>query len=398
MTPPARVQAAIDLLDEIIVAARDNGPSADKIAANYFKTRRYMGSKDRRAVRDLTYDAIRRFGEMPTSGRAAMLGLAEQDPQLALLFDGSNYGPAAIDAKEVAAKGEAIPDWIKLHLSPLIGEDEHPVLLDRAPLDIRFDPRKTSRAELSDTWPETSYSDEWPHAARLPAGTQIQQDPLWSRGAIDIQDWGSQAIVAACKASGAALVVDLCAGAGGKTLALASDMQNDGRIIASDTNRNRLSRLEPRRQRADAENIETLLLDAGREWEKLEPYAEQADIVLVDAPCSGTGTWRRNPETRWRLTPKRLDSVVAQQSAILDMAAKLVKPGGALVYAVCSLVQAEGAGQIAAFLSGHKGWRIDAIDMQIGRTIEADGAPVGRLLSPNHDGTDGFFMTRLVKS
>ncbi len=398
MTPSARVQSAIDLLDEIIVAARDNGPSADKIAAGYFKSRRYMGSKDRRAVRDLAYDAIRRFGEIPASGRAAMLGLVRQNPQFAPLFDGSNYGPAVIGTDEAGATGETIPDWVKSHLSPLIGEDEYSALLERAPLDIRFDPRKTGRDELSGIWPKISYSDELPYAARLPAGTQIQQSPLWNRGAVDIQDWGSQAIVAACRAQGAPLVIDLCAGAGGKTLALAAAMQNDGRIIASDTNRNRLSRLEPRRQRAGADNIETLLLDAGREWEKLEPYTEQADIVLVDAPCSGTGTWRRNPETRWRLTPKRLDSVVAQQFAILQMAAKLVKPGGALIYAVCSLVQAEGAGQIAAFLSAHKGWRIDTIDMQIGRTTKADSAPVGRLLSPYHDGTDGFFMTRLVKS
>ncbi len=398
MTPSARVQASIDLLDEIITAARENGPSADKVAASYFKTRRYMGSKDRRAVRELTYRAIRQYGDIPATGRAALLGMAQVDAELTALFDGSGYGPAKIDENEPHASGGAIPEWIKNRLSPLITDDELNSLLDRAALDIRFDPSKTNRSILTDVWPDITFSDHLPNAARLPGGTQIEQHPLWKTGALEIQDWGSQAIVAACKAENAQFAIDLCAGAGGKTLALAFVMQDKARIIASDTNRARLSRMEPRKARAGARNIETLLLNPGREWEALGEFEEQADVVLVDAPCSGTGTWRRNPETRWRLTPERLEKVVGEQKYILEMAAKLVRPGGALVYAVCSLLHEEGARQIADFLSDHAGWHIEDIDMAIGRTETIGGHPVGTLLSPFHDGTDGFFMARLIKS
>lgn len=407
MTPSARVQAAIDLLDAILNAARGQGAPADILARNFFRERRYMGSGDRRAVRDLAYRAVRRFGELPDTGRAAMVALAREDAELAALFDGSSYGPAALSAEEPAATGGIIPSWIDARLPPVIDADERLALLDRAALDIRFHPGRTDRGVLRDTWPDVEFSDAMPLAARLPNGTQIESHPLWLDGAIDVQDWGSQAIVAACAGVPAGLVIDLCAGAGGKTLAL-SAMLPDARIVAADISRDRLAAMEPRRRRAGRDRIEPLLLDPRREWEKLERFEGQADIVLVDAPCSGSGTWRRNPETRWRLTPQRLDRLVDEQARLLDIAKRLVKPGGLLVYAVCSLLPEEGPQQVANALCGQNGWRISLNDMNIGRQIGVDGGdasanagsfqPVGMLVTPHHDGTDGFFFTRAFRS
>jgi len=420
MTPSARVQAAIDLLDAIVQAARGQGAPADILARNFFRERRYMGSGDRRAVRDLAYRAVRRFGEMPDSGRAAMAGLAREDAQLAALFDGSAYGPAVLHDDEPVASGGVIPGWIAARLPGMIDADERLALLDRASLDIRFHPQRTSREALIAEWPDVQFSDALPVAARLPNGTQIEASALWQQGAIDVQDWGSQAIVAACAAAcdaaSADLVIDLCAGAGGKTLAL-SAMLPEARIIAADISRDRLAAMEPRRRRAGRDRIEPLMLDPRREWEKLAAFEGQANVVLVDAPCSGSGTWRRNPETRWRLTPERLERLVAEQAGLLDIAKRLVRPGGVLVYAVCSLLREEGPQQIARGLCVQPGWHISLGDMKIGRPVGKDDggarggivdsagsgsvgdiAPAGVLLTPLHDRTDGFFFTRAIKS
>jgi 16S rRNA (cytosine967-C5)-methyltransferase len=187
-------------------------------------------------------------------------------------------------------------------------------------------------------------------------------------------------------------VVDLCAGAGGKTLALAAAMEGQGRLIACDVDRARLSRLSPRAERAGAAFIETRLLDGGREARALGDLEGQADIVLIDAPCSGTGTWRRNPEARWRLTPDRLERLRAMQAHVLDFGAPLVKPGGRLVYAVCSLLDEEGSDRIAAFLAANPGWT-PAESIAAGRPRGA-----GRRLTPAHDRTDGFLIAALVRS
>jgi len=407
MTPAARVQAAIDLVDAILGAARGQGASADTLARNFFRERRYMGSGDRRAVRDLAWRAVRRFGELPQNGRAALAGLAREDAALAELFDGSTYGPAALAENEPVASGGVIPAWIEALLPPLFDEAEKAALLDRAPLDLRYDPARTDPDALRAIWPEIEFSDALPRAARLPGNTPVDDSAPWQAGAIDVQDWGSQAIVQACLGEQApALVIDLCAGAGGKTLAL-SALLPEARIIASDTSRDRLQAMEPRRKRAGRDRIEPLLLDPKREWERLAPFEGQADLVLVDAPCSGSGTWRRNPETRWRLTPDRLARVVAEQARLIEIAQRLVRPGGALVYAVCSLLPDEGPRQAARGLCDREGWTIVNPDMQIGRLIGADGrlcdasdpAPAaGRLLTPRHDGTDGFFFTRARRS
>lgn len=390
MTPAARAQAAIELLDEIIVAARDAGAAADTLIARYFKTRRYAGSKDRRAVRDLVYAAIRRAGERPPSGRAALLGVAQEQPDLAALFDGSAHGPAPIGTDEAVAAAGIAPRWLAEKLTEALGEGELGALLERAPLDLRVNRLKATREELLRLVPEARAGRLSPDALRLPEGFAVERLPAWEAGLIEVQDEGSQLIALACAAAPGETVIDLCAGAGGKTLALAAVMGGHGRLIACDVDRARLSRLQPRAERAGAAGIETRLLNPGREVAALADLAGAADAVLVDAPCSGTGTWRRNPEARWRLAPERLRRLTDLQAHVLDVAAALVRPGGRLVYAVCSLLPEEGCEQIEAFVRRNPGWTADPDGIEAGR---AQGR--GRLLTPARDGTDGFFVATL---
>jgi 16S rRNA (cytosine967-C5)-methyltransferase len=388
MTPSARTQAAIELLDEIIAAARDGGPAADTLIARYFRTRRYAGSKDRRAVRDLIYAAIRRAGERPESGRAALAGLAADQPELAACFDGSAHGPAPLLGGEPVAASGIAPGWLVEKLALSLAPVELPALLERAPLDLRVNRLKADRATLLAAIPEAEPGQLSADAIRLPEGFAAEARPEWEKGWFEVQDEGSQLIAAACASRPGMTVVDLCAGAGGKTLALAADMEGQGRLIACDADRSRLSRLTPRAERAGAALIETRLLDAGREQAALADLAHGADVVLVDAPCSGTGTWRRNPEARWRLTPERLFRLTALQARLADVAAVLVRPGGSLIYAVCSLLDEEGADQVAAFLSRQPGWRTEPL--AFGR---ARGG--GAMLTPARDHSDGFFVARL---
>jgi 16S rRNA (cytosine967-C5)-methyltransferase len=392
MRPAARLQSAIELLDAIIIAARDGGASADQLAKRFFAERRYAGSKDRRAVRDLAWSAIRRFGERPDNARAAFIAMAESDTELAALFDGSDYGPPAIGANEPRASGGLLPQWILPHFADLVEETERQALLDRAPLDLRINALKTSRDAIAAEFSAAEMLPQSPYALRLPTGQVVDNHSAVLDGSVEIQDLGSQLIVDACAAKPGMTVLDLCAGAGGKTLGLAAHMEGKGRLIASDTNRARLDQLRPRANRAGALEIETLLLNPNKERAMLGDLAATCDVVLIDAPCSGSGTWRRNPETRWRLNPARLDQVMAAQANLLDIGAEMVAPGGHLVYAVCSLLDDEGRGQVDGFLNRHEGWRAEAIALPAGR---AHGG--GTLLTPHHDGTDGFFFARLEK-
>ncbi len=391
MTPGARVQAAIEILDEVIASARDDGPPADAIVQRYFKTRRYAGSKDRRAVRELVYRAIRRSGERPDSGRGAMLGVAADDEDIAELFDGSGHGPAERRADESIAPAALLPGWIVSELSPLVTEDEWPALLERAPLDIRINSTQTSREAMTAEFDGAEPTRLSPWGLRLTANSRVDDHPAFIQGLIEVQDEGSQLIALACQPENGTRIVDLCAGAGGKSLPLAV-VAPQAEIIACDTNRARLAQLGPRAERAGA-TIATRLLDGGRESAELADLEGQCDVVLVDAPCSGSGTWRRNPEGRWRLTPERLGRQVKLQARLLDIAAPLVKPGGALVYATCSIISAEGADQARNFLGRHSSWVGQDVPFEGGR---ADGP--GRLLTPKHDATDGCVVARFVRS
>lgn len=387
MTPAARLQAAIEVLDAVIASARDEGPPADAIVTRYFKQRRYAGSKDRRAVRELVFRAIRRSGERPASGRAALLGLTEDEPALLDLF-GQPRGPEPVTDADTPAPAAAVPAWIVPDLSPLVSEAEWPALLERAPLDLRVNAARASRDELLNDFADAEPTPISPWGLRLAADTRIDEHPAFEAGLVEVQDEGSQLIALACEANDGERIVDLCAGAGGKALAVAAAAPGS-EILATDSNRGRLSKLAPRAARAGA-SIETRLLGPPNELDELADWKAGADVVLVDAPCSGSGTWRRNPEGRWRLTADRLDRLVAAQERLLDIAAELVRPGGHLVYAVCSLLSREGAGQIERFLARHSSWISEETAIAGGRS---DGG--GRLLTPAHDRTDGFFVARL---
>ena len=391
MTPAARIEAAIGLLDGIIATALAKGPPADRLLADWFRVSRFAGSKDRRAIRELVYRAIRACGPVPQSGRAAMLRLADEDPALLLQFDGSAYGPAPVEEGELVAEGGVAPAWLaeRLAASGIAGA-EAAALLERAPLDIRVNALKADRASL--TLPVAAERLPALQGSRLPFGTPVEQWREYQDGLLEVQDGGSQLACEAVDARPGETVIDLCAGAGGKTLALAAAMRNEGTLIAADTDRARLSRLGPRAERAGARIAETVLLDPGRELEALAAWQGKADAVLVDAPCSGTGTWRRNPEARWRLDAASLDRLIALQARVLEIAAELVRAGGRLVYVTCSLLDEEGAGQAERFLAAHPGWRADPPALPLGRPRGP-----GVRLTPYHDGTDGFFIARLGK-
>jgi 16S rRNA (cytosine967-C5)-methyltransferase len=393
MTPAARTQAAIELLDQIIVAARDQGAAADTLIARWFATRRYAGSKDRRAIRELVYDAIRLLGDRPESGRAAMLALVAERPDLAASFDGSPYGPAAmVTGEPVAVPGHAAGWLIKALRASDIGRDEQAALLARAPLDVRVNRLKADPAQIAAEIPGAELLDFAPDALRLPADTAVDKLPAYASGQLEVQDAGSQLVALAAGVERGHQVVDLCAGGGGKTLALAALMANHGSILACDIDRGRLQRLPQRAERAGVTIAETRLLNPNREAEQLADHVGRGDVVFVDAPCSGTGTWRRNPEARWRLTRERLARLVATQRQIMGLAADLVRPGGSLVYVVCSVLDTEGADQVAAFLDAFPGWTAAPVSLPAGSPRGA-----GMRLTPLSHSTDGFFVAKMIR-
>jgi 16S rRNA (cytosine967-C5)-methyltransferase len=384
MRDPARLQAAIEILDEVIAAAASGGAAADTLVQRYFAQRRYAGSKDRAAVRELLYAAIRFTAAPPASGRAALLGLAETArPELLPLFDGSPHAPAPPTPGEPRATASRVPAWLEPTFRARFGaslEAEAEALVGRAPLDLRVNPAKASVADVAATLEATPIPG-LPNGLRLAQPVALDRHPLLLSGAVEVQDAGSQMVVQLAAARASETVVDLCAGAGGKTLALAADMAGEGRLIACDTDRVRLSAMQPRLARSGlVAFVEQRLLDPHREAERLADLAGSADLVLVDAPCSGTGTWRRNPELRWRLTPARLARVVDVQARLIDLGASLLKPGGRLVYAVCSVLDAEGEAQATA--------AADRLGLVPGPALK---------LSPGRNGCDGFFVAQLER-
>ena len=391
----ARLQAAIEILDQVLDDQAHEGPAADVRLARALGARRYAGARDRAAIRDLVFQAIRAFGEPPRSGRAAMLGLAHGPrPDLLALFDGSPHGPAPPGGAEPVAAPRAAPAWLEPHLAGSLGpgwQDEVAALLQRAPVDLRVNrlkgvPPAQVAAQLPvPAAPVQGLPLDLPDSLRLAAAVPLERHEVWRSGLVEVQDAASQFVQRVCAARPGETVVDLCAGAGGKTLALAADMEGRGRIIACDTDARRLSAMRPRLARAGAEaTVEALLLDPGREAERLADLAAAADLVLVDAPCSGSGTWRRNPELRWRLTPARLARLVAEQARLLALGAGLVRPGGRLVFAVCSVLEAEGMAHMGPLLSQ-------------GRFMGRAAGPgeTWRLTTLRH-GCDGFFVASVV--
>ncbi len=389
MTPAARVEAAIELLDSIIPAARTKGAPADRIIAEYFRARRYAGSKDRRAVRDLVYQAIRLCGPVPANGRAAMLAVAGTDETVAALFDGSPHGPAPRAEGEKAADTGLAPKWLASALrNSGLGGREIAALLARAPLDVRVNALKADREGLE--LPEAGEKLASTQGLRFASGTPVEQWDAYEQGLVEVQDLGSQLIVEALPIAPGDTIIDLCAGGGGKTLALAARLGNAASIVAADTDKRRLGNLAPRAARAGAAVDHTVLLDPGREMRTLHPWVVKADHVLVDAPCSGSGTWRRSPEGRWRLDPAELARLNALQDHVLDIAVHLVRSGGSICFVTCSVLDVEGPDRITAFLARHPGWTTEALALPFG-----DQRGAGIRLDPLHHGTDGFFVACL---
>lgn len=394
MTPPARTQAAVDALDLILAAVRDRGAAADEVLRRFFAARRYMGSGDRRAVRALVFDVVRAAGEPPPTGRAAVIGYARvRAPELLDHFGTGGHAPSARGADEPEAALSLVPAWLEGQLHGAFGtpwRDEAAALLERAPVDVRVNIIRASRDEVSAELGGVP-TPRSPWGLRLPPDAPVDQSAAFAEGRIEVQDEASQLAALACGAAPGMIVIDLCAGAGGKTLGLAAAMANRGRIVACDTDRSRLSRLAPRAARAGVTIAETRLLSPPREVVGLADLEATADVVLVDAPCSGSGTWRRNPEARWRLTPDRLAAAARLQDRVLALAAPLVRPGGRLVYAVCSVLPAEGAERAAAFLAREATFTPAPLAGPLGPATQAR-------LTPHGAGTDGFFVAAFARA
>jgi 16S rRNA (cytosine967-C5)-methyltransferase len=375
MTPAARLQAAIDILDEVFEALRSNGPAADVIVARYFRSRRYAGSKDRAAVREHVYAGLRHATTLKNAtGRHAMLG--QNLPEIDALFGSDQpHAPPAFSAteKQDALRWAATADAFLTSLAPdaaLLA-----ALKTRAPLDLRVNTLRTARDSVLDELNDfgATVTPLSPFGIRLTTPMNIETHDCYLRGRVDIQDDGSQMVALACHAKPGDTVIDLCAGGGGKALALAALMRNQGLVIASDTSAERLARIAPRAARLGVDIIRLASpkgLRAG------------ADVVLVDAPCTGAGTWRRNPEGRLRLTPAYLEQMLKSQHEVLDRAAELLRGGGRLVYAVCSWIPAEGEEQMAAFMARRSGYSLASAQQ----------------LRPDIHGCDGFYIAVLEKS
>ncbi len=441
VTPGARVAATIELLDEIV--SRPERP-ADLVANAYFRARRYIGGGDRRAVSERVWSLLRRHGQLAwwlertrhpahTSGSMAR-GIVAADlilvdghtlAQVAAMFDGGRYRPAPLDEAELRAlrqmEGHSLPhpqqpDWVRLnvqewvapHLVEAYGEAwgrEIAALEVPPPVDLRVNRIKATveqaQAALAREGIETEPTRFSPWGLRLKRRLSVVSGEAFQNGLVEIQDEGSQLVAALVDARPGMQVADYCAGAGGKTLAMAAGMNNKGRVVAMDVYESRLDRSAQRLRRAGLHNVERRALDGdNRKW--LKRHARAFDRVLVDAPCTGTGTWRRNPDGRWTLKPQDLAELVPKQAEILDAAARLVKPDGGLIYATCSVLPAENEHQIASFLERHPDFEVvPAVDLwrdvlPTEPPAELAASPYLRL-SPLRHGTDGFFAATLVR-
>jgi 16S rRNA (cytosine967-C5)-methyltransferase len=429
MTPGARVAATMELLDEIV--GRSNRP-ADGVANAFFRTRRYIGGGDRRAVSERVWGILRRWGQLywwldrtrhpDRSPRAIVAAdLMLQDglklAELEAMFDGGRYRPAPLDDAERRAlrqmEGHSLPhpeqpDWVRLnvqewvapHLREAYGEAwgrEIAALETPPPVDLRVNrikatPEQARRAlhgEGIDTEPMRFAAD----GLRLKRRLSVVAGKSFQDGLVEIQDEGSQLVAALVGARPGMQVADYCAGAGGKTLAIAAGMNNKGRVVAMDVLDSRLDRSAQRLRRAGVHNVERRSIADNAKW--LKRQKGNFDRVLVDAPCTGTGTWRRNPDGRWTLQPEDLAELVPKQSDILDQAARLVKPGGRLVYATCSVLPVENERQIEAFVERHPDFAVTPI-AELDLPSELAAGPYLRL-SPLKHGTDGFFGAVLTR-
>ncbi|NET71323.1 MAG: RsmB/NOP family class I SAM-dependent RNA methyltransferase [Sphaerospermopsis sp. SIO1G2] len=430
MQPHAHIAALIEVLGEqLTIFSEKRHVPADGQLHRYFRQRRYMGSKDRAAVAERYYAILRHLATLhwwversalPYDARSlTLLYLALQEQQdlaaLTALFSGKRYAPASLQHREqeaiAACHGASlfhqempehvrlnVPAWLYDALRITYGDALHPLLealQENAPLDIRVNTLKASRAEVIAALHEADIiAQPTPWSAtglRIAKRTSLFTHPAFTKGWFEVQDEGSQLVAQLVQAKKGDKVIDMCAGAGGKTLAIAATMHNKGRILAWDVSAHRLRDLPKRLKRAGIDNVQWRhIASTSDSW--IKRHKASADWVLLDVPCSGTGTWRRNPDMKWRFQPAQLEELCIMQRDILQSAARLVAPGGRLVYATCSILEEENAQQVAWFLSQQPDFTKEIIASPLPL---ADGCL--RSLPHLHQ-TDGFFAAILHKS
>ena len=429
MTPAARLSAAIEVI-ETIEAARIPAAQALK---EWGTAHRFAGSGDRAAIAGLVWDTLRRRASSAylmddESARGRALGMLKLERSLdvdriAALCDGGRYAQAPLSDAERKALSEGsldrapppvagdYPEWLDAHLDRAFGADrvaEATAMASRAPLDLRVNTLKAKREKV-----ETSLSHldakptpfsplglriELSADARNPG---IQAEEAFIKGLVEVQDEGSQIAALFSAAKPGEQVIDLCAGAGGKTLALAAMMQGKGRLIATDRDKRQLAPIHERLSRAGVHNAEVRAPKG--EADPLADIRASADLVLIDAPCTGTGTWRRNPDAKWRMRPGALEIRLKDQAQVLDRAAGLVKPGGRIAYITCSVLPAENSDQIRGFLARHAEFTLvpptETVTVLWNKAEDFAAAALltseGWLMTPRRTGTDGFFVSVL---
>jgi 16S rRNA (cytosine967-C5)-methyltransferase len=411
LTPAARVQAAIEILESLLTSALP----ADRALRQYFRNRRYAGSKDRAAVaahvfavyRRRAHHAFRMGSEEPRALMIASLLAEGEDVQA--LFSGLPHGPAPLSEGEVQAleipPSGLPPLWVQAEFPPFLEEalqqrfgsrllSEMAAMLQRAPIDLRVNTLKADRAMVAEALSAQGFAAEAvPYAAtglRIPPGASgLERTTLFGDGAFEFQDEAAQIACALTDVRPGMQVCDLAAGAGGKSLALAALMKNQGRIIASDIAASRLAQVAPRAARAGVSIIRTTLTPAGL-----------FDRVLVDAPCSGSGTWRRQPDQKWRLTRARLTALERLQDELLDRGANLLAPGGRLIYATCSVLSCENEERIDAFRARNPHFTVisaASVWNQLPDHPPLTGIGEFFQASPYMTQTDGFFTAILTR-
>ncbi len=427
MTPGARVSAAIEVLADIGARRR---PAADALK-DWGLAHRFAGSGDRAAIAGIVYDALRRkasaaYVMAAETPRAIVLGMLRLERKLdpdavARLFDGARFAPGPLSEQE-RLRFDACdltdappwvagdyPQWLDSHLAAVFGEqraEEGTALASRAPLDLRVNTLKGSCDQATAALAHlAAAAAPWsPAGLRIALGADaknpaIHAEPAFIKGLIEVQDEGSQLAALLCEAHAGEQVIDLCAGAGGKTLALAALMENRGQIYATDLDKRRLAPIHARIERAGAHNIQ-VRTPRGDE-DAVADLRGRADLVLIDAPCTGIGTWRRNPDAKWRVRPGALDGRIKQQAAVLARAAALVKPGGRIVYVTCSVLDAENGGQIRSFLARDPAFSVEkpaaiGLGERGGTFLEAVLVSAeGLLMTPRRTATDGFYVSVL---
>ncbi|MFC0409843.1 RsmB/NOP family class I SAM-dependent RNA methyltransferase [Roseomonas elaeocarpi] len=439
MTPAARLAATVALL-----SAMEDQPRrpADAVANEFFRARRYIGSSDRRAVSERAWAVVRerlrldwrlrKLGAEPTArllvaAQMVLMGGGSLQGVVAAFSEQGPYAEAPLDAEErrvLAAlrpplvRAEMpenlrlnLPDWVMPGFQARFG-DALPAaaeaMAEAAPLDLRANLLKTTRdgalAALAAEGIPATPTPFSPWGLRIADRRPILASKAFRDGLVEIQDEGSQLIALLADARPGMRVADYCAGAAGKTLAMAASMNNRGRITACDVSAPRLTGAAQRLRRAGVDNAETHLLEAGDRWAKRR--AAQFDRVLVDAPCTGTGTWRRNPDARIRTGEFDLNELVTKQRAILDRAASLVRPGGKLVYATCSVLPEEDEAQVQNLLERRPEFRVVPLQEAWKQSLAALGSVVDTApgegdfmaLAPHSHGTDGFFCAVLERT